>query len=175
MVVYTVGHSNRSFDDFLDLLRANGIERIVDARRIPRSAHNPQFNTDVLAKSLQEHDIEYRHVEALGGLRKQRPDSRNAAWKNASFRGYADYMETEEFRVAFNELLAFASEKPTAIMCAEAVPWRCHRSLIADALVAAGSEVRDITGPGIAREHKLPPFATVSNARVTYPGDASLF
>jgi len=175
MVLYTIGHSNRSFDDFVGLLRSNGIERLVDIRRIPRSAHNPQFNADSLAEALPRCGIDYRHMEALGGLRKPRPDSTNTGWRNAGFRGYADYMETEEFRMALNELLALGAEKPTAIMCAEAVPWRCHRSVLADAIVAHGVTVLDIVGPGRPREHKLPEFAKVFDGRVTYPGDKPLF
>lgn len=165
-----MGHSTRSFADFASLLRAHGVERVVDVRTVPRSRHNPQFNKDTLGKSLRARLINYRHMKELGGLRRPRKDSElNAGWRNASFRGYADYMQTPEFAAALEKLIAVAKERPAAIMCAEAVPWRCHRSMIADALTVRGLEVRHIMSPTSARPHRLNPMAKVRGRRVTYP------
>src|SRR5512136_733951 len=127
--IFTVGHSTHSLDDFIALLRAYGIERLVDVRTIPRSLHNPQFNHDTLGPFLRNRRIGYRHLKELGGLRHARPDSANTGWQNVSFRGFADYMQTPEFGNALAKLMALAAERTTAILCAEAVPWRCHRSL----------------------------------------------
>lgn len=168
-VVYTIGHSTRSAEEFVELLRAHGVRRLLDVRTVPRSRHNPQFNRDTLGPFLRNRRIAYRHVAALGGLRKARKDSVNAGWRNASFRGYADYMQTQDFADALAQLVAWVKERPTAIMCAEAVPWRCHRSLIADALIVRGFEVRDIMTPGSARLHKLNPMAKRRGQRVIYP------
>jgi uncharacterized protein (DUF488 family) len=168
-VVFTIGHSTRSFEELVQMLRANGIARLVDVRTVPRSRHNPQFNRDTLARTLRNRRLNYRHMKALGGLRRPRPDSVNDGWRNASFRGFADYMQTEPFQDALSQLQELAEEKPTAIMCAEAVPWRCHRSLIADALIARGYEVRDIMSATTARPHALNPMAKVEGAIVTYP------
>ena len=168
-VIYTVGHSTHSLDELVAMLRAHGVERLVDVRTIPRSRHNPQFNRETLSKALHNRHLSYRHLKALGGLRHPRPDSTNTAWRNASFRGYADYMQTLDFAEALEHLIALADEMPTAIMCAEAVPWRCHRSLIADALTARGYEVRDIMSLQSAKLHRLSPIAKLMGQQVTYP------
>jgi uncharacterized protein (DUF488 family) len=143
---------------------------LVDVRTIPRSRHNPQFNRETLSKALRNRRLSYRHMKALGGLRHARPDSINTGWRNASFRGFADYMQTPSFKEALERLLRLAEQKPTAIMCAEAVPWRCHRSLIADALTARGYEVRDIMSVTSVRPHVLMPMAKIHGQQVTYPG-----
>jgi len=172
LTVYTVGHSTRSLYDFVGLLRAYGIERLVDVRSIPRSRHNPQFNKDMLGKLLRNRRISYRHMKTLGGLRHARADSLNTGWHNISFRGFADYMQTPEFTVAVMKLVELAREKTTAIMCAEAVPWRCHRSLIGDALIVRGIGVVDIFSPKSAKPHLITPMAEVHGTRVTYPAPA---
>jgi uncharacterized protein (DUF488 family) len=169
--VFTIGHSTRPIGEFVELLRSNGVERLLDIRTIPKSRHNPQFNTDALAKSLRDAGIDYVHLKALGGLRKALRDSRNMGWRNASFRGYADYMQTPEFDEALARAIELAAEKPTAFMCAEAVPWRCHRSLVADALVARGIEVMEIVDSSAPKAHKLTPFARVDGTHVTYPAE----
>ena len=168
-VVYTVGHSTRSFEELVELLRAHGVERLVDVRTIPRSRRNPQFNRDTLGQALRNRRIAYRHMPGLGGLRRTHADSINKGWRNTSFRGYADYMQTEDFEEALERLIGLAEDKATAIMCAEAVPWRCHRSLIADALIVRGYEVRDIMSEKSAKPRKLNPMARVDGARITYP------
>ncbi len=170
--VYTVGHSTRSLDEFVELLRAHGVERLVDVRTIPRSRHNPQFNRETLGPHLRNRRIGYRHLKELGGLRHARADSPNAGWHNASFRGFADYMQTPEFAAAVERLIELAREKPTAIMCAEAVPWRCHRSLIGDALLVRGIEVVDIYSTKSAKPHVITPMAEVHGTRVSYPPPA---
>jgi uncharacterized protein (DUF488 family) len=167
--IWTVGHSTRPIDEFIDFLRAHEIRLLVDVRTIPRSRHNPQFNTDRLAESLKEVGLVSLHVLALGGLRKARKDSINGGWRNASFRGYADYMQTEEFQKALEELIAYGTNTRAAMMCAEAVPWRCHRSLIADALVSRGWEVRHIMSPEKATQHALTSFAHFEKDTLTYP------
>jgi 3-methyladenine DNA glycosylase/8-oxoguanine DNA glycosylase len=169
--IYTVGHSTRSLDELVTLLRAAGVSVLVDIRTIPRSRHNPQFNRDALRVALRSRQLRYVHLPALGGLRRARPDSPNAGWRNASFRGYADYMLTEDFEAGLGELRALA-QNTAALMCAEAVPWRCHRSLVADALAVRGAQVEHITGTGHARPHHLTSFARVDGTRVTYPGEA---
>jgi uncharacterized protein (DUF488 family) len=166
---YTVGHSNRSAEAFLALLRAYGIEKLIDVRTIPKSRHNPQFADESLKKSLGEADIAYERIEALGGFRKTRPDSPNTGWRNLSFRGYADYMGTPEFAAALKELEKEAKKRKTAIMCAEAVPWRCHRSLIADALASDGWEVFDILSEKNAPLHRTHPLLVVEKGRLSYP------
>jgi len=172
--IFTVGHSNRSLEELVALLRPFGVQTLVDVRTVPRSRHNPQFNTDVLGAALRPHGIAYVHQPALGGLRKPRKDSANAGWRNESFRGYADYMQTEAFAQALEQLIALgggpATPATTAIMCAEAVHWRCHRSLIADALLARGVAVQHIMTPARANPHKLTAFARVDGPHVTYPG-----
>jgi uncharacterized protein (DUF488 family) len=173
-IIYTVGHSTHSFEELVAILRAHGVERLVDVRTIPRSRHNPQFNHETFSQALHNRRFSYRHMKALGGLRRARPDSINAGWRNASFRGFADYMQTHAFEEALQQLVELATQKPTAIMCAEAVPWRCHRSLIADALVARGYEVRDIMSAASARPHILNPMARVQGHQVTYPTEERL-
>lgn len=170
-LVFTIGHSTRSLEELVALLRKFGVQRLVDVRTVPRSRHNPQFNRDALSKSLHNRRLNYRHIKALGGLRHSRPNSPNGAWRNKSFRGYADYMQTPEFAQGLEQLMELAQEKPAAIMCAEAVPWRCHRSLIADALIVRGYEVRDIMSLTSAKEHKLSPMAKVEGTCITYPSD----
>jgi uncharacterized protein (DUF488 family) len=168
MTIYTVGHSTRSLGAFVELLTAHAIGQLVDIRSIPRSRRHPHFSADALATSLLAAGIVYRHLGALGGRRKPHADSRNTAWKVEGFRGYADYMETPAFEQGFDELVASAEATPTAIMCAEAVPWQCHRRLVADALVARGVEVRHITSSAVARLHTLTEFAHVERGRLTY-------
>ncbi len=170
-VVFTIGHSTRTAEEFVALLRAHGITRLVDVRTVPRSARNPQFNRETLPHTLAEAGIEYAHLKGLGGLRHPQKDSVNTGWRNASFRGYADYMQTEEFERSLTELMTMAQRGRLAIMCAEAVPWRCHRSLISDALLVRGFDVEDITGPGAERPHQLTPFAHVEGTKITYPGE----
>lgn len=169
ITVWTVGHSTRPVTDFIALLQAQRIEQLVDVRTVPRSRHNPQFNQDQLPESLKEAGIDYLHSPGLGGLRHARRDSVNTAWRNASFRGFADYMQTPEFDVALNELIRLARHRRTAIMCAEAVPWRCHRSLIADALLVRGVHVEEIASEASTRPHTLTPWSRVVGERVTYP------
>lgn len=167
--VFTIGHSTRPWDEFRNLLRTHGIQRVVDVRTIPRSRHNPQFNRGTLSKKLRGAKIGYVHLRKLGGLRHARRDSPNAGWRNSSFRGYADYMQTPEFERALDRLIKLASQKKSAIMCAEAVPWRCHRSLIADALVIRGIPVAHIVSAAKPRMHSLTPFAKVRGHSITYP------
>lgn len=171
-VVHTIGHSTRPIDEFVDLLRRNGIDTLVDIRTVPKSRHNPQFERSRLEKSLAEAGIEYRYAGSLGGLRRPAEDSINTGWRNASFRAYADYMQSDAFAHAVDELVALASTRRVAIMCAEAVPWRCHRSLIGDALLVRGIPVLDVIGAGAAKPHRLTPFAAVEGTRVTYPPPA---
>jgi uncharacterized protein (DUF488 family) len=176
----TVGHSNRPFPAFLEILNGHGVNFIVDVRTVPRSRHNPQFNRDILAEALAAHHIRYQHLPGLGGLRHARPDSPNKGWRNASFRGYADYMQTLEFARTLDALCELEagvhrlpeSNTVAAIMCAEAVPWRCHRSLIADALLVRGIPVLHIMSASHAEPHHLTPFAHVEGTRITYPGPA---
>ncbi len=168
--VLTIGHSNRPLDEFLRMLSAHGVELLVDVRKMPYSRHNPQFSRDSISASLSGAGITYRHMPGLGGLRHARKDSINAAWQNASFRGYADYMQTPEFAENLHELEQLSTARTTAIMCAESLPWRCHRSLIADALTAHGVPVHHIMTAERADLHKLPDFARVAEGGVTYPG-----
>jgi Protein of unknown function, DUF488 len=171
--VYTIGHSTRPIEEFIALLTANGLERLLDIRTIPKSRHNPQFHTDSLSRYLRAKGIDYVHLKELGGLRRPRPDSPNTGWRNASFRGYADYMQTEEFDTALRHAIELARQKPTALMCAEALPWRCHRSLVADALVVRGIEVLEIVSSSLPKPHALTPFARVRGTHITYPAEAS--
>jgi uncharacterized protein (DUF488 family) len=170
LTIFTIGHSTRPIDEFIRLLEAHGVQRLVDVRTIPRSRHNPQFNRDRLSPALRRRKIHYRHMPGLGGLRRARPDSTNTGWRNASFRGYADYMQTPEFEHSLDACIDLAKQERVALMCAEAVPWRCHRSLIADALLARGITASEITSRIRARPHALAPFARVKGRRVTYPG-----
>jgi uncharacterized protein (DUF488 family) len=166
---YTIGHSTREASDFVDALKSFGIVTLVDVRSVPRSRHVPQFNIETLPEALRQSGIGYVHMKALGGFRKAKPDSPNAGWRNANFRGYADYIQTDKFRAALDELNALRESGPVAFMCAEALPFRCHRSLIADALVARGHRVCHIMAAGRADEHRLTAFARVEGERVTYP------
>jgi uncharacterized protein (DUF488 family) len=167
--VFTIGHSTRTWPDFLKLLRTQDIERVIDVRSIPRSMHNPQFNRETLSAKLRSARISYVHLKKLGGLRRTHPDSPNMGWRNASFRGFADYMQTPEFAAGLQRLIKLGKQKRSVIMCAEAVPWRCHRSLIADALTVRGIRVADIIGSGSPKDHKLSSFARVQGKRITYP------
>ena len=167
--IFTVGHSTLPIERFVALLRAYCIERVADIRTVPKSRHNPQFNGDALAAALKAEKIDYMPLPALGGLRRTRKESVNTGWRNASFRGYADYMQTEDFAQGLARLIDLAREKRTAIMCAEAVPWRCHRSLVADALLVRDIPVTEILSQANARPHKLTPFARVRGTAITYP------
>ncbi len=167
--VLTIGHSTRSIKAFIEMLRANGVKRLVDVRTIPRSRTNPQFNRESLAQALADAGIGYTHAAELGGLRRARKDSLNTGWRNASFRGYADYMQTPEFEAAVKSLIEAAKREQITIMCAEAVPWRCHRSLIGDALKARGIAVEDIMSATRSHPHELTSFAKVDGIHVTYP------
>lgn len=170
LLIFTIGHSTRTIEDFVALLQAHHVAQVLDIRSIPRSRMNPQFNRDTLPTSLEPAGIQYSHMPALGGLRHPRADSPNTAWRNASFRGYADYMQTPEFDEAIDRLVTFGAEQQTAVMCAEAVPWRCHRSLVADALTARGFPVEHIMNLTRSDPHKLTPFAQIDGKRVWYPG-----
>jgi uncharacterized protein (DUF488 family) len=167
--VFTVGHSTLPIERFIALLRAFGIERLVDIRTMPRSRHNPQFNNTALAGSLTAAHIEYVHLRALGGLRYARKDSPNTGWRNGGFRGYADYMQSEEFQEALGTLIQLSRQKRVAIMCAEAMPWHCHRSLVADALSVRDVPVVEILSESSYRTHKLTAFAQVEGTQITYP------
>jgi uncharacterized protein (DUF488 family) len=168
VVVHTLGHSTLALEDFLGLLEAHAIDAIVDVRRFPASRRHPHVAREPLAAALAARDIEYAWLPALGGRRAARPDSPHVAWRNAAFRGYADHMDGAEFRDGLAALFGLAECRRAAIMCAEAVPWRCHRQLIADALVARGVEVCHVTGRGGASSHRLTPFARVEGERVVY-------
>ncbi len=170
-VIYTVGHSTRTFETLLELLQAHGVEQLVDVRTVPGSRRHPQFNREDLARRLEEAGITYRHVKALGGLRRPKPDSPNTGWERTGFRGYADYMQTPAFTAALDELISIGSPRRTTIMCAEAVPWRCHRALIADALVVRGIQVEHILSRRKAYAHTMTSFAHVDGTTVTYPND----
>ena len=168
-MIFTVGHSTLPLERFLRLLETYRIEQLADVRTVPRSRRNPQFNADALDGSLRAAGIVYVPFRELGGLRKPRRDSPNSGWRNESFRGYADYMQTAEFANGLERLIELARERRTAIMCAEAVPWRCHRSLVADALSVRGIGVVEILSETSYRDHSLTPFAHVSGTAVTYP------
>jgi DNA-3-methyladenine glycosylase II len=169
--VHTIGHSTRSVAELLTALRAAGVRVLADIRTVPRSRHNPQFNGDTLRATLAEQGIRYEHLAKLGGLRRPRKGSANTGWRNTSFRGYADYMQTADFESGLDELRALAAGGEVAVMCAEAVPWRCHRSLVADVLTVRGASVRHIIGTAPPKAHRLTAFAKVDGAQVTYPGD----
>nr|WP_295783719.1 DUF488 domain-containing protein [Rhodoferax sp.] len=168
-LICTIGHSNRPLETFLDLLRHNEIVRVLDVRSVPRSRHNPQFNQDVISTSLDAVQIAYLHLPGLGGLRHARADSPNTGWHNLSFRGYADYMQSSEFADNVQWVANLAHIERCVLMCAEAVPWRCHRSMIGDALVVRGIRVEDIIGPKARKPHALTGFAHVAGTQVTYP------
>jgi uncharacterized protein (DUF488 family) len=167
--IYTIGHSTRPFDKFLEILKTFRIEKVVDVRTIPKSRHNPQFNLDDLKGRLEAHGIAYIHMTGLGGLRQTTIDSINTGWKNLSFRGYADYMQTLDFENSLEQLITIAKEKVIAIMCAEALPWRCHRSLISDALLVRNFKVEDIMSDRASTQHKLTSWAKVDRCSITYP------
>jgi len=169
LTIFTIGHSTLPIEKFLEMLTAHGIRQLVDVRTIPKSRRHPHFGQDQLAPSLEEHGIRYVHLPGLGGLRHARKDSINTGWKNASFRGYADYMQTDAFAGGLSKLMDLAATTPTAIMCAEAVPWRCHRSLIADALTARGIQVEHILSATSRKPHTYTSFARVEGESVTYP------
>jgi uncharacterized protein (DUF488 family) len=171
--LYTVGHSTRSLDDFVALLKHHGVAALADVRRFPKSRKYPHFNDDALARSLPGAGIRYAPVPALGGRRGTSAESVNTGWRNAGFRGYADYMQTSAFEKGLGELLTLAAEAPTAMICAEAVPWRCHRSLVGDAALVRGWQVLDIVGEAAPKPHKLTPFARVEGTRITYPAPAA--
>ena len=168
-VIYTIGHSTRSLPEFIELLKGHGVTQLVDVRTIPRSRRNPQYNAETLPAELLAKGVRYVHLAALGGLRHAARDSVNLGWRNASFRGFADYMQTREFGKGIERLIKLASSHASAIMCAEALPWRCHRSLIADALMVRGIKVFHIFATGRAQEHTLTPFAQVDGLAITYP------
>ena len=168
-LVLTIGHSNRPIEDFIDLLWSNEVARVLDVRTVPRSRHNPQFNIDALPATLEKVAISYTHLAGLGGLRRSQADSSNTGWRNLSFRGYADYMQSAEFAENVDRVVEMARRERCVLMCAEAVPWRCHRSLIGDALLVRGVRVEDIMGPKSRRPHVLTRFARVEGSRITYP------
>jgi uncharacterized protein (DUF488 family) len=172
-IVLTVGHSTRGIEEFISLLQAHGVRRVVDVRTVPRSRHNPQFNKTSLPRSLGKAGLGYVHLPGLGGLRHALHDSINRGWRNASFRGYADYMQTADFEANLQELIQLAKTHRIALMCAEAVPWRCHRSLIADALLAHGIQTEHIMSQTRREVHTLTSFAKVNATKVTYPGGDS--
>jgi len=171
-LVCTIGHSNRTIDSFLNLLQRNEIVRVLDVRTVPGSRHNPQFNKEALITSLAAVQISYTHLAGLGGLRHARSDSVNTGWHNLSFRGYADYMQTSEFADHVQRLANLARTERCVLMCAEALPWRCHRSLIADALLIRGVRVEDIIGPKERAPHLLTYFAQVDGKKIIYPSSA---
>ena len=168
-ILFTIGHSTRSLSEFIDLLRGHGVRAVADVRRFPRSRRHPHFNDESLARALPLEDIAYLPSPALGGRRAPDKNSINTGWRNNAFRGYADYMQTAEFATALQSLIADAQRSPTAIMCAEALPWQCHRSLIADAFIARGWQVLDIMNTHPARPHVPPAFARIAGEHVTYP------
>lgn len=168
-LILTIGHSNRTLSAFRELLTAHQVERVVDVRTLPRSRHNPQFNRETLRGRLRSARIGYVHLRRLGGLRHPRRDSPNTGWQNLSFRGFADYMQTQEFEAGLNRLIRLSAEKRCALLCAEAVPWRCHRSLISDALVARGFTVEHILSQRRRQRHRLTQFARISGHRLVYP------
>ena len=172
-IVFTVGHSTRPLDEFIAVLAAHSVTRLIDVRTVPRSRHNPQFNRDTLPAALEVAGIHYAHAAGLGGFRHAGPESPNLGWRNASFRGYADYMQTAEFAQALASLMKLAGTERVALMCAEAVPWRCHRSLIADALVVHGLRVEEIIDRTRCQTHALTPFAKVNGTAITYPPSAA--
>lgn len=175
----TIGHSTLPIETFIGILRDNGVQVLADIRTVPKSRHNPQFAQEKLAPALGDAGIQYRWIRELGGLRRPRKDSINTGWRNTSFRGYADYMQSPEFEAGLDQLLATAPYENTAMMCAEAVPWRCHRSLVADALTVRGFAVEDITysaqGKSRRQPHKLTSFARVEGQRLWYPAEDDLF
>jgi uncharacterized protein (DUF488 family) len=167
--ILTIGHSTRPIEEFIALLLCHGVGMVVDVRTVPRSRHNPQFNRDTLPEALAAEGIAYSHMPGLGGLRHARPDSPNSGWRNDSFRGFADYMQGNEFGENIDRLVELAKSGPIALMCAEALPWRCHRSLIADALLVRGVTVAHIMGRGKRLAHELTAFARLDGLKLAYP------
>lgn len=174
LVIYTIGHSTRDLPKFIELLKGHVVTQLVDVRTIPRSRKNPQYNAETLPSELRAEKIRYVHLADLGGLRHVARDSVNLGWRNASFRGFADYMQTPEFEKGIERLIRLASSRTSAIMCAESLPWRCHRSLIADALTVRGVKVLHIFTASRAQEHMLTPFAQVKGLEITYPAEGSV-
>lgn len=172
-LVFTVGHSTRSIGEFIELLKGHSVARLIDVRTVPRSRHNPQFGRDALPLALSAEGIIYEHIVGLGGFRRTHPGSVNTGWRNLSFRGYADYMQTPEFAGHLADLMTKARHERVALMCAEAVPWRCHRSLIADALMVHQVRVEEIISATRSRSHRLTPFASVRGTVITYPPPGS--
>lgn len=176
--VLTVGHSTRTAEELIGLLEAHGATLIADVRKMPRSKRNPRFNAETLSAELKKHGIGYLHLPSLGGLRRPRPDSPNTGWRNESFRGYADYMQTPEFQEGLEEIISLRGEERPCLMCAEAVPWRCHRRIIADALLARGFAVGHVLGESRLQTHTLTPWARIEpdTTLLTYPPEEeSLF
>ena len=171
-LLYTIGHSNRTIQEFIALLESHGINKVVDIRTIPKSRHNPQFNQPELRNALKRKHIRYEQMKKLGGLRHARKDSRNDAWINVSFRGFADYMQTDDFLIGLERLKKEARKRTVAIMCAEAVPWKCHRSMVADALTVEGWRVRHIQSRKTANLHKRTTFLRIRRGKLTYPASA---
>lgn len=171
MTIYTIGHSTRELNELIEILKSYHIKLLADVRSVPKSRHTPQFNKEHLAKVLPESGIQYAHLERLGGLRHTTKDSMNLGWHNTSFRGYADYMQTPEFATGLDELMKLAATKTTAIMCAEAVPWRCHRSLIGDALLVRGVQAIDIFDKHKTQTETMTSFARVEGEHITYPAE----
>jgi len=169
LMVFTIGHSTRTLEAFIELLKIHSVKHVADIRTIPRSRHNPQFNQDSLPMALEAEDIRYTHMKGLGGLRHTHADSPNMGWRNASFRGFADYMQTKEFEESLEKLIELLRLEKVALMCAEAVPWRCHRSLIADALMVRRISVEHILDPRHTKPHTITPWAYVTDTSVTYP------
>jgi uncharacterized protein (DUF488 family) len=174
VIILTIGHSTRPIGEFIDLLHTHGVTKLMDIRTVPRSRHNPQYNRDTLPGELAAGGIGYCHMAGLGGLRHALKDSPNRGWRNASFRGFADYMQTDGFAGSLRELIHVAEKEQVAIMCAEAVPWRCHRSLIADALVVHGVTVAHIIGTYKPSPHEITRFARLENGRLTYPQEEQI-
>lgn len=170
--LFTIGHSTREINEFIELLKSHAITQLVDIRTIPKSGHNPQYGQDQLEKSLEKHGIKYVYLKELGGLRPAIKNSTNDAWYNKSFRNYADYMQSDEFEQGLNALIELSQKATTAIMCAEVVPWRCHRSLVSDALLARDIPVEEIIGSGNMRPHTMTPFAVVDGIKIHYPQSA---
>jgi len=173
-VILTIGHSTRPIEDFIHLLKSHDVQRVVDVRTLPRSRFNPHFDITRLPTHLRAAHIHYTHLPGLGGLRRPHRDSPNVGWRNKSFRGYADHMQTAAFKHSLERCLELASREQVALMCAEAVPWRCHRSLIADALVARGIDALEIASDSRVRPHTLTPFAHVDGTTITYPAGADV-
>ncbi|MGI0090874.1 MAG: DUF488 family protein [Nitrososphaerales archaeon] len=170
-VIFTIGHSTRPVDEFKTILKRYNIQIVSDIRIMPGSRRNPQFNSDNLRESLETVGIEYTHIKELGGLRKPNKDSSNTGWRNPSFRGYADYMQSEEFEAGLSKLMKIAKDKTVVIMCAEAVPWRCHRSLVSDALIVRGFQIIDIFTESKSHPHSLTPWAKFEGGKLSYPSE----